>query len=236
MNALVGLRDVTKVYGEGDTKVTALDHVTVDFREGEFTSIMGPSGSGKSTMMHVLAGLDNPTGGQILIEGNDITRMNDDSLTKLRRERIGFIFQSFNLVPTLDAKANILLPMRLSGKRVDTEWLDAVVRILGLEERLTHRPSELSGGQQQRVAVARALVMKPAVIVADEPTGNLDSHSSDEVLSLLRGAVDELGQTVIMVTHDPESALRGDRVLVVRDGRVVADLDHPELEQIAQVH
>ena len=233
---VVALRDVTKVYGEGDTQVVALDHINVDFIEGEFTSIMGPSGSGKSTMMHVLAGLDNATSGNIYIEGNDITLMDDDALTKLRRERIGFVFQSFNLVPTLDAKSNILLPMRLSGHHVDEAWLDQVVNVLGLQDRLKHRPSEMSGGQQQRVAVARALVMKPAVIVADEPTGNLDSHSSDEVLTLLRNAVDQLGQTVIMVTHDPQSAMRGDRVLVVRDGQIVHDYDHPELEQIAQVH
>lgn len=230
--AIVSLRGVSKIYGSGQTRVVALDDVDVDFLQSRFTAIMGPSGSGKSTMLHVLAGLDTATSGSIEIEGTDLTTLSDDELTRLRRDRIGFVFQSFNLVPTLDARANILLPLKLAGRKPDRAWFDQVVTTLGLTERLTHRPSELSGGQQQRVAVARALVMRPAVIVADEPTGNLDSEASREVLDLLRGAVDQLGQTVIMVTHDPASAATADRVLLVRDGRVVADLDHPSTEEL----
>lgn len=223
--AIVSLRGVTKYYGEGSTQVRALDGVSVDFQKGKFTAIMGPSGSGKSTMMHVLAGLDKVTSGSVAIEGIEITNLNDDDLTRVRRDRIGFIFQSFNLVPTLDARANILLPLKLAGRTADKAWLNQVVSALGLEKRLTHRPSELSGGQQQRVAVARALVMRPAVIVADEPTGNLDSNASAEVLGLLRDAVDRLGQTVIMVTHDEDSAQRADRILVVQDGTIVQDVE-----------
>jgi ABC-type antimicrobial peptide transport system, ATPase component len=223
-SAIVSLRNVTKIYGEGATQVRALNGVSVDFQKGQFTAIMGPSGSGKSTMMHVLAGLDTVTSGSIAIEGIEITQLNDNDLTRVRRDRIGFIFQSFNLVPTLDAKANILLPLRLADRRVDKAWFDQVVTALGLTERLTHRPSQLSGGQQQRVAVARALVMRPAVIVADEPTGNLDSKASNEVLTLLRNAVDGLGQTVIMVTHDEASALRADRIVMVQDGQIVRDV------------
>ncbi len=231
-SAIVSLRDVSKVYGSGDTKVVALDGVDVAFEQGRFTAIMGPSGSGKSTMLHMLAGLDTPTSGSIRIEDTEITGLDDDALTRLRRDRIGFVFQSFNLVPTLNAKANILLPLKLAGRRSDPIWFDEVVTSLGLKDRLTHRPSELSGGQAQRVAVARALVMRPAVIVADEPTGNLDSHSSKDVLTLLRRAVDSLGQSVIMVTHDTESALMADRVLVVRDGRVVSDLDRAAAQEL----
>lgn len=231
-SAIVSLRDVSKVYGSGDTKVVALDGVDVTFEQGRFTAIMGPSGSGKSTMLHMLAGLDTPTSGSIRIEDTEITGLDDDALTRLRRDRIGFVFQSFNLVPTLNAKANILLPLKLAGRRSDPIWFDEVVTSLGLKDRLTHRPSELSGGQAQRVAVARALVMRPAVIVADEPTGNLDSHSSKDVLTLLRRAVDSLGQSVIMVTHDTESALMADRVLVVRDGRVVSDLDRAAAQEL----
>jgi putative ABC transport system ATP-binding protein len=186
-------------------------------------------------MLHVLAGLDDPTAGSVTIEGTDLTHLRDDDLTRLRRDRIGFIFQSFNLVPTLDARENILLPLRLAGRRADRAWFDQVVGVLGLVDRLTHRPSELSGGQQQRVAIARALVSRPAVIVADEPTGNLDSRASEEVLALLRSAVDQLHQTVIMVTHDPASAATADRVLVVRDGNVVADLDRPDASTLAAV-
>ncbi len=233
--AIVALRGVSKIYGRGDTQVIALGDVDVDFEQGRFTAIMGPSGSGKSTMLHMLAGLDTPTAGSITIEGTEITGLNDDELTKIRRDRIGFVFQSFNLVPTLDARANILLPLKLAGRKVDLAWFRQVVESLGLESRLTHRPSELSGGQQQRVAVARALVMRPAVIVADEPTGNLDTQSSQEVLTLLRQAVDNLGQSVIMVTHDLDSALTADRVLVVRDGQVVARLDHPSVEDLRSV-
>lgn len=221
---VVRLSHVSKIYGSSDTQVSALKNVSVDFYSGEFTAIMGPSGSGKSTMMHILAGLDSLTSGTVFIENTDITALKDSQLTKLRRDRIGFVFQSFNLIPTLDAQANILLPLELAGQKVDEDWFKLIVSSLGLEQRLSHRPSELSGGQQQRVAVARALMSRPAVIVADEPTGNLDSHSSKEVLGLLRRAVNELDQSVIMVTHDVHAASYADRVLVVRDGAIVSDL------------
>ena len=223
-SSIVRLQGVSKIYGSGDAQVRALDDVSVGFGAGEFTAIMGPSGSGKSTMMHILAGLDAPTAGHVFVEDTDITALKDTALTKLRRDRIGFVFQSFNLVPTLDARANILLPMRLAGKAPEKEWFDLIVNSLGIADRLNHRPSEMSGGQQQRVAVARALMSRPAVIVADEPTGNLDSHSTDEVMDLLRRAVDELSQSVIMVTHDTSTAAYADRVLVCRDGRIVSDL------------
>ena len=223
-SSIVRLQGVSKIYGSGDAQVRALDDVSVGFGAGEFTAIMGPSGSGKSTMMHILAGLDAPTSGRVFVEDTDITALKDTSLTKLRRDRIGFVFQSFNLVPTLDARANILLPMRLAGKAPEKEWFDLIVNSLGIADRLNHRPSEMSGGQQQRVAVARALMSRPAVIVADESTGNLDSHSTDEVMDLLRRAVDELRQSVIMVTHDTATAAYADRVLVCRDGRIVSDL------------
>ena len=223
-SSIVRLQGVSKIYGSGDAQVRALDDVSVGFGAGEFTAIMGPSGSGKSTMMHILAGLDAPTSGRVFVEDTDITALKDTALTKLRRDRIGFVFQSFNLVPTLDARANILLPMRLAGKAPEKEWFDLIVNSLGIANRLSHRPSEMSGGQQQRVAVARALMSRPAVIVADEPTGNLDSHSTNEVMDLLRRAVDELGQSVIMVTHDTATAAYADRVLVCRDGRIVSDL------------
>lgn len=223
-SSIVRLQGVSKIYGSGDAQVRALDDVSVGFGAGEFTAIMGPSGSGKSTMMHILAGLDAPTSGHVFVEDTDITALKDTALTKLRRDRIGFVFQSFNLVPTLDARANILLPMRLAGSTPEKEWFDLIVTSLGIADRLSHRPSEMSGGQQQRVAVARALMSRPAVIVADEPTGNLDSHSTGEVMDLLRRAVDELGQSVIMVTHDTATAAYADRVLVCRDGRIVSDL------------
>ena len=223
-SSIVRLQGVSKIYGSGDAQVRALDDVSVGFGAGEFTAIMGPSGSGKSTMMHILAGLDAPTSGHVFVEDTDITALKDTALTKLRRDRIGFVFQSFNLVPTLDARANILLPMRLAGKAPEKGWFDLIVNSLGIADRLSHRPSEMSGGQQQRVAVARALMSRPAVIVADEPTGNLDSHSTDEVMDLLRRAVDELSQSVIMVTHDTATAAYADRVLVCRDGRIVSDL------------
>ena len=223
-SSIVRLQGVTKIYGSGDAQVRALDDVSVGFGAGEFTAIMGPSGSGKSTMMHILAGLDAPTSGHVFVEDTDITALKDTALTKLRRDRIGFVFQSFNLVPTLDARANILLPMRLAGKAPEKGWFDLIVNSLGIANRLSHRPSEMSGGQQQRVAVARALMSRPAVIVADEPTGNLDSHSTTEVMDLLRRAVDELSQSVIMVTHDTATAAYADRVLVCRDGRIVSDL------------
>lgn len=226
MNAtpVISLRNVSKIYGSGDTTVRALDDVTVDFYPAEFTAIVGPSGSGKSTLLHMLAGLDQSSGGSILIEDADITTLGDDDLTAVRRDRIGFIFQSFNLIPTLNAYDNILLPMRLAKRSANEAWVNGIIDLLGLRDRLTHRPSQLSGGQQQRVAVARALASQPAVIVADEPTGNLDSHSSAEVLGLLENAVTELQQSVIMVTHDLASAAKAHRVLVVRDGKIVADL------------
>ena len=223
-SSIVRLQGVSKIYGSGDAQVRALDDVSVGFGAGEFTAIMGPSGSGKSTMMHILAGLDAPTSGHVFVEDTDITALKDTALTKLRRDRIGFVFQSFNLVPTLDARANILLPMRLAGTTPEKGWFDLIVNSLGIADRLNHRPSEMSGGQQQRVAVARALMSRPAVIVADEPTGNLDSHSTTEVMDLLRRAVDELSQSVIMVTHDTATAAYADRVLVCRDGRIVSDL------------
>lgn len=232
--AIVRLSQVTKVYGDGDIRVIALNQVDVDFEEGKFTAIMGPSGSGKSTMLHMLAGLDSPTSGDVFIEDTNLTKLGDDALTRLRRDRVGFVFQSFNLVPTLDARANITLPLELAGRKADQKWFDEVVDALGIASRLTHLPSQLSGGQQQRVAVARALVTRPAVIVADEPTGNLDSTSSQEVLGLLRTAVDDLGQSVIMVTHDQKAALFADRILVVRDGRVVSDVHHPSEATLAE--
>lgn len=232
---VVSLSDVTKIYGRGDTRVRALKGIDLVINKGEFTSIMGPSGSGKSTMLHVIAGLDNPTKGVVTVGGIDITHLKDKELTELRRSRIGFIFQSFNLVPTLNVEDNILLPMQLSNQKIDKEWMSRVVQVLGLSDRLKHRPSELSGGQQQRVAVARALVARPAIIVADEPTGNLDSKTSDEVLSILRQAVDEFGQSVIMVTHNPAVASVSDRVIVVSDGFIKADMVGATPDQVVSL-
>ncbi|WRS29267.1 ABC transporter ATP-binding protein [Actinomycetaceae bacterium MB13-C1-2] len=229
------LDSVSKLYGQGDTAVTALDNVTIGFRSGEFTTIMGPSGSGKSTLLNALAGLDSVTSGEVELEGVILGSLSDDKLTRLRRDRIGFVFQSFNLIPTLDARDNILLPSRLAGTKTDEKLFEMVVETLGLRDRLHHLPSQLSGGQQQRVALARALATGPAVVVADEPTGNLDSASTQEVLGLLRSAVDELGQTVIMVTHDRHVAEKSDRVVVMRDGKVSADLWKPTSEHIEQV-
>lgn len=228
----VEAQDLVKVYGEGPTAVTALDHVSVRFRRGEFTAIMGASGSGKSTLMHCLAGLDAVTSGTVLIDGKAITAMGDRELTRLRRKLVGFVFQAFNLLPTLTAEQNILLPAELSGARVDREWLRQVSDQLGIAGRLGHRPSELSGGQQQRVAIARALLTKPAVIFADEPTGNLDSTAGQEVLSLLRDSARRLHQTIIMVTHDPAAAAYADRVLLFADGRIAGDLAHPTPEHL----
>lgn len=233
--AIATLHDVTKVYGTGATAVTALNHLNTTIRAHECTVIMGPSGSGKSTLLHVLAGLDAVTSGSVNVGGTEITRLGDNPLTKWRRDQVGFVFQSFNLVPTLDARANIELPLRLAGKTVDRDWFDAVVSALNLKDRLHHKPWELSGGQVQRVAVARALLSRPALLVADEPTGNLDSVSSAEVLELLTRAVRDFGQTVVMVTHDRRAAAIGDRVLVVKDGQIVHDLERPSAEQIAQV-
>ncbi|MFD0705140.1 ABC transporter ATP-binding protein [Alloscardovia venturai] len=232
LQPIVELDGVSKTYGHGDTRVRALKNINVSLYKGQFTSIMGPSGSGKSTMLHVIAGLDNPTRGTITVDGVDITHLKDKQLTELRRSRIGFIFQSFNLVPTINVLDNIMLPTQLSGTKVDMQWLKKVVDSLGLTTRLKHRPSELSGGQQQRVAVARALVSRPAIIVADEPTGNLDSKTSDEVLAILRQAVDEFGQTVIMVTHNPSVAKVSDRVVVVADGTIKADMVGATPEQV----
>jgi putative ABC transport system ATP-binding protein len=224
--------DARKVYGSGDTQVTALDGVTVDFRSGEFTAIMGPSGSGKSTLMHCLAGLDTLTSGEVWIEGVDLTSLSEKDLTKLRRDRIGFVFQAFNLIPTLSAEENIVLPLSLAGSEVDRAWFDQVVTTVGLRDRLNHRPSELSGGQQQRVAVARALASKPAVIFADEPTGNLDSKSSSAILQFMRDAVDSYQQTIVMVTHDPFSASYADRVLVLADGNIVHEMREPTVDSV----
>ncbi|WP_067778464.1 ABC transporter ATP-binding protein [Actinomyces vulturis] len=223
---IVLMEQVSKIYGRGETQVHALREVNVTINRHEFTSIMGPSGSGKSTMLHVLAGLDTPTSGSITVDHQVITSMNDDALTRFRRERIGFIFQSFNLVPTLSAMDNILLPLKLKGYTMnadDKAFMNQVITMLGLKERLSHRPGQLSGGQVQRVAVARALVARPAMIVADEPTGNLDSESTAEVMGLLRQAVDTLGQTVVMVTHDEHLASQADRILVVKDGQIARD-------------
>ena len=222
----------SKVYGSGDTKVTALDAVSVDFRAGELTAIMGPSGSGKSTLMHCVAGLDDLTSGRVLIGETDLTSLNDKQLTVLRRDKIGFIFQAFNLVPTLTALENITLPASLAGRKADQGWLDTVITTVGLGDRLRHRPSELSGGQQQRVAVARALATQPEIIFADEPTGNLDSRTGSEILAFMRRAVRELGQTIVMVTHDPVAASYAGRVVFLADGRIVDELADPSAESV----
>lgn len=226
--------DLVKVYGTEEAQVRALDGVTVDLMKGEFTAIMGPSGSGKSTLMHCLAALDTPTSGEAVVDGTSLGRLKDKALTNLRRDRIGFVFQAFNLVPTLTAKENILLPLDLAGKKPDQEWFDAVIDAVGLRPRLGHRPSEMSGGQQQRVACARALVSRPSIVFADEPTGNLDSTSSAEVLGFLRRSVDEFGQTVVMVTHDPVAASYSDRVLFLADGKVVDELREPHRDAILE--
>ena len=221
-----------KIYGRGETMVRALDAIDVVFPTGQFSAIMGPSGSGKSTLMHCLAGLDRLTSGQVFIGDVDLGTLDDRALTALRRDRVGFIFQTFNLVPTLNALENMTLPLALAGRRPDRAWLDSVVGTLGLGDRLHHRPLELSGGQQQRVAVGRALITRPQIIFGDEPTGNLDSRSSGEVLRLLRNAVDDLGQTVVIVTHDPVAAGHADRVVFLEDGRIVDELDEPTPERI----
>ncbi|MEU3983517.1 ABC transporter ATP-binding protein [Streptomyces sp. NPDC026672] len=230
--AAVSAQDLVKVFGRGDGEVRALDGVTVAFAGARFTSIMGPSGSGKSSLMHCLAGLDTATSGRVLLGGTDLTGLSDRALTTVRRDRIGFVFQAFNLLPQLTAAQNITLPLDLAGRPVDRELLDHLAGTLGIGDRLTHRPSELSGGQQQRVALARALVSRPAVLFADEPTGNLDSRSGAEVLGFLRDSVRDLGQTVVMVTHDPGAAAHADRVVVLADGRVVDDLDAPTLTSV----
>jgi putative ABC transport system ATP-binding protein len=220
---VVVANDVSRRYGEGGAAVDALVGVSTGFERGRFTAIMGPSGSGKSTLMHILAGLDRPTGGTVSLDGEEITNLDDAELTRLRRDKLGFVFQFFNLLPVLTAEEILVLPLSIAGRKPDREWLEQLIRTVGLEDRRTHRPSELSGGQQQRVAVARALVSKPAVVFADEPTGNLDSKASADVLALLRGAVDKFGQTVIMVTHDPSAATHADRLITLSDGSIVHD-------------
>ena len=227
--------DLTKVYGSKDNEVMALDHVNVEFKRGEMTAIMGPSGSGKSTLMHCMAGLDAPSSGKVMVEGLEVSSMNQKQLTDLRREQIGFIFQSFNLVPTLSAEENILLPLQIAKRPIDRDWFNQVVKVVGLEKRLTHRPSQLSGGQQQRVACARAIMARPSVIFADEPTGNLDSRSSREVLGFLRDSVRDYGQSIVMVTHDPRAASFADRVLVLADGNITRDMQQPTENEILEV-
>lgn len=229
------VRNLTKTYGTGQALVTALDDVSLDLLSGEFTAVMGPSGSGKSTLMHCCAALDRADSGSVFIGEQDLTRLKDKALTTLRRDQIGFVFQSFNLVPTLTAEENIKLPMSIAGRRPDHGWYDSVIDTVGLRDRLSHKPSELSGGQQQRVAVARALASRPRIVFADEPTGNLDSRSGAEVLELLRRSVDDHGQTVVMVTHDPVAASYTDRVVFLADGRVVDELREPTRERVLEV-
>ncbi len=224
--------NASKVYGSGEAEVRALDAISVEFADGAFTAIMGPSGSGKSTLLHCLAGLDRLTGGQIYLGDVEISAANEKQLTLIRRDRIGFVFQAFNLIPTLDAEENITLPMSLAGRKPDQAWLDTVVSTVGLADRLHHRPSELSGGQQQRVAVARALASQPDLIFADEPTGNLDSRAGAEILGFMRRAVDEFGQTIVMVTHDPVAASYADRVVFLADGKIVDEMLEPTSERV----
>ncbi|MGW3952565.1 ABC transporter ATP-binding protein [Streptomyces sp. NPDC004752] len=224
--------ELSKIYGQDETQVVALDRVSVDFRQAEFTAIMGPSGSGKSTLMHCVAGLDTFSSGSARIGDTELGSLKDKQLTKLRRDKIGFIFQAFNLLPTLTALENITLPMDIAGRKPDKQWLDTVIEMVGLSGRLSHRPSQLSGGQQQRVAVARALAAKPEIIFGDEPTGNLDSRSGAEVLGFLRNSVRELGQTVVMVTHDPVAAAYADRVVFLADGRIVDELYGPTADSV----
>jgi putative ABC transport system ATP-binding protein len=223
---------LTKVYGAGEAAVTALDDLSVDFDRGRLTAIMGPSGSGKSTLMHCMAALDRPTSGEVVVDGQQIGMLKDKALTRLRRDRLGFVFQAYNLVPTLTARENITLPLDIAGAKVDREWFDSLVDTVGLADRLTHRPNQLSGGQQQRVACARALVSRPAIVFADEPTGNLDSRSSAEILGFLRRSVDEYGQSIVMVTHDPTAASYADRVLFLADGRIVDEMTEPSADAV----
>ena len=229
---VVRAQGITKRYGEGPTAVDALRGVDLDLRPASLTAVMGPSGSGKSTLMHILAGLDKPSAGSVQIDGNELTALDDDELTGLRRNHIGFIFQFFNLLPMLTAEENIVLPLSIAGRKPDADWYAGLIERVGLKERVSHRPSELSGGQQQRVAIARALVSRPTVVFADEPTGNLDSATSAEILELLRRSVDAYEQTTLMVTHDPDAAAIADRVLFLADGRIVQDLADPDFDQI----
>jgi putative ABC transport system ATP-binding protein len=232
LTAAAGAIDARKTYGIGDAAVHALDGVTVSFEPGRFTAIMGPSGSGKSTLLHCLAGLDSLTEGAVFIGDTYLAQLNDKQLTELRRVQVGFVFQAFNLIPTLTARENIMLPLMLGGDDGDTAWIDRVVDTVGLGDRLSHRPSELSGGQQQRVAVARALASRPTIIFADEPTGNLDSNSGQEILNFMREAVDEFGQTIVMVTHDPYAASYADRAVFLADGQIVHDMAEPDADRI----
>jgi putative ABC transport system ATP-binding protein len=226
---------VSRCFGEGAAAVDALVDVSTSFDCGRFTAIMGPSGSGKSTLMHILAGLDKPTSGTVVLDGQEITSLDDGELTKLRRDKLGFVFQFFNLLPVLTAEENLVLPLSIAGRKPDEQWLEQLIQTVGLEDRRTHRPSELSGGQQQRVAVARALVSKPAVVFADEPTGNLDSKASADVLRLLRQAVDQFGQSVVMVTHDPAAAAHADRLITLRDGRIVHDAAPGSTDEVIEL-
>jgi putative ABC transport system ATP-binding protein len=232
---VVTAKDVTRRYGSGETAVDALRGVSLDVAKGNLTAVMGPSGSGKSTLMHILAGLDRPTSGEVTIEGTEISKLNDTDLTKLRRRHIGFIFQFFNLLPMLSAEENVLLPISIAGEKVDRKWTDELMNRIGLADRRTHRPAELSGGQQQRVAIGRALVSRPTIVFADEPTGNLDSNTSDEILSLLRDSVDAYGQTTVMVTHDPRAAAIADRILFLNDGLIVKDQGRSDTHDVIAV-
>ena len=232
MNKLIETIDLTKVYGEKETSVTALNSITTAFNENQFTAIMGPSGSGKSTLLHCLAGLDKVPSGSILINGIDLASLNDKELTKMRRDSFGFVFQAFNLIPTLTAEENITLPSSIAGRKPEDEWVEQVIEAMDIGDRLGHRPNELSGGQQQRVAAARAMASKPEVIFADEPSGNLDSKSSKELLVFMKSIVEDLNQTIVMVTHDPYAASYAQRVIMLKDGEIANDLDNPTQEEI----
>ena len=232
---VVHAEGIVRVYGEGDTAVHALRGVNVQIEPGQLTAVMGPSGSGKSTLMHILAGLDRPTSGSVQIAGTEITTLGDDALTKLRRKHIGFIFQFFNLLPMLTARDNVVLPLTIAGEKPDQQFFDELIQRVGLSDRLEHRPAELSGGQQQRVAIARALVSRPTVVFADEPTGNLDSRTSGEILELMRGSVEEYGQTTVMVTHDAKAAAMADRVLYLADGEIVKETGRSSQHEILQI-
>ena len=232
MNKLIETIDLTKVYGEKETSVTALNSITTAFNENQFTAIMGPSGSGKSTLLHCLAGLDKVTSGSILINGIDLASLNDKELTKMRRDSFGFVFQAFNLIPTLTAEENITLPSSNAGRKPEDEWVEQVINAMDIGDRLGHRPNELSGGQQQRVAAARAMASKPEVIFADEPSGNLDSKASKELLVFMKSIVEDLNQTIVMVTHDPYAASYAQRVIMLKDGEIANDLDNPSQEEI----
>ncbi|HSB38482.1 MAG TPA: ABC transporter ATP-binding protein [Gaiellaceae bacterium] len=242
-SAVVAAREISRRYGEGDTAVDALRGVSIDVQQGKLTAVMGPSGSGKSTLMHILAALDRPTSGSVWIAGTKLGELNDTEITKIRRKHIGFVFQFFNLLPMLTAEENIVLPLTIAGEKPEREWREDLLKNVGLDERRTHRPAELSGGQQQRVAIARALISRPTVVFADEPTGNLDSKTGGEILELLRASVEELGQTTVMVTHDPRAAAIADRVLFLADGEIVREMPRSEpraviaaMDELTQAH